>query len=563
MREATKEHYRNRRNGPAHLTRHSNELSASEARATVGRNDPCPCGSGKKLKYCCGRPGSDPGPEVLYIHPSKHGVDSDPWSGPLCRPYGLMPVGVVALVNLLRQHGISVRGLNFPLETMLSRGFSLKEWLAKQRAARVVMIDLHWYEHAYGALDTARACRKALPEAWTIIGGLTASAYAREILEHFAEVDFIIRGDAEKPLLELVQRLLHTSRRTSASLRFSEVPNLSYRVDGQVVENARGYCATSADLDRLDFVDINFLDHAQRYRVQQYVVPGPIEDLNPSTVGRGHFLCIARGCQHECAFCGGCRSAHEFLAGRKEVVACSPGKVAEDLARLQAQGITQASLSFDLVELGEAYWRDLFAKMGERGIKVGLYNELFQLAESSFVAEFAKHVNLPHSCLALSPLSGCERVRHLNGKRFNNKEFWRTLSLCKSWNLSMAIYFSMNLPGETEDTFEETLSLAQRIYDFYPHRLLKILCTSHTVDPCSPMSRYPEKYGVELSMTSFMDYYDYCRATRLPGPESRTELHRGFQLSRPQTRSLEAMANRWDTLAQGREANWLPIPPTW
>jgi preprotein translocase subunit SecA len=23
----------------------------------VGRNDPCPCGSGKKYKKCCGRPG--------------------------------------------------------------------------------------------------------------------------------------------------------------------------------------------------------------------------------------------------------------------------------------------------------------------------------------------------------------------------------------------------------------------------------------------------------------------------------------------------------------------------
>ena len=23
----------------------------------VGRNDPCPCGSGKKWKHCCGRPG--------------------------------------------------------------------------------------------------------------------------------------------------------------------------------------------------------------------------------------------------------------------------------------------------------------------------------------------------------------------------------------------------------------------------------------------------------------------------------------------------------------------------
>ena len=29
--------------------------AASPAKAKVGRNDPCPCGSGKKFKKCCGR----------------------------------------------------------------------------------------------------------------------------------------------------------------------------------------------------------------------------------------------------------------------------------------------------------------------------------------------------------------------------------------------------------------------------------------------------------------------------------------------------------------------------
>lgn len=35
-----------------------------EARGKVGRNDPCPCGSGKKAKNCCGT-------KVEY-HYSKH-----------------------------------------------------------------------------------------------------------------------------------------------------------------------------------------------------------------------------------------------------------------------------------------------------------------------------------------------------------------------------------------------------------------------------------------------------------------------------------------------------------
>ncbi|MBR5520729.1 MAG: SEC-C domain-containing protein, partial [Oscillospiraceae bacterium] len=29
----------------------------------IGRNDPCPCGSGKKYKHCHGRPGADPLPQ--------------------------------------------------------------------------------------------------------------------------------------------------------------------------------------------------------------------------------------------------------------------------------------------------------------------------------------------------------------------------------------------------------------------------------------------------------------------------------------------------------------------
>ena len=31
------------------------ELAAQKKSAKVGRNDPCPCGSGKKYKKCCGK----------------------------------------------------------------------------------------------------------------------------------------------------------------------------------------------------------------------------------------------------------------------------------------------------------------------------------------------------------------------------------------------------------------------------------------------------------------------------------------------------------------------------
>ncbi|HKS96870.1 MAG TPA: SEC-C metal-binding domain-containing protein [Terriglobia bacterium] len=35
--------------------RSANPIAASTMSAKIGRNDPCPCGSGRKYKYCCGR----------------------------------------------------------------------------------------------------------------------------------------------------------------------------------------------------------------------------------------------------------------------------------------------------------------------------------------------------------------------------------------------------------------------------------------------------------------------------------------------------------------------------
>ncbi len=55
--DAVEEHYRRK----AQVTREHRGDGESEGATTVrkgkkvGRNDPCPCGSGKKYKKCCGR----------------------------------------------------------------------------------------------------------------------------------------------------------------------------------------------------------------------------------------------------------------------------------------------------------------------------------------------------------------------------------------------------------------------------------------------------------------------------------------------------------------------------
>lgn len=515
-----------------------------------------------------GRPDSLSRPQgeaqVLYIHPAKQGVNFR-LDANMGRPYALMPVGVAGLVNLLRENGIPVRGVNYPLEKQINKKFSLETWLGSRQGVRVILIDLHWYEHSYGAIDIAQFCKKVMPWAWTVLGGLTASGFSRDILERFPEVDFIIRGDAEKPLLHLVQHLLSAGNRAAAQLRLSEIPNLSYRAENGIVENNQSYTATPDDLDALNFADIDFIEHHQEYYAHEYVVLDVDKTLKAFQTNpfKGRWITSARGCKYHCSYCGGGKDSHKMLASRMGLVTRSPRKLVAEMQRLEQLGVIQVSMSYDPAEAGESYWQELFSLMRSNGVKISIYNEFFQNPEPAFIDEFARSVDMTHSCVVLSPLSGNERVRRLNGKHFSNEALFDTLEYLSRYNIYLIIYFSLNLPGETEQTFQDTLNLAREIFEFYPPTSLRILNTIHTIDPFSPMNLFPDKFGIQSSMTSFMDFYNYCKDTQFSGPEARSELNRGFKLKDVDARSLERMADAWDRERQGREMSWVPVPSGW
>ena len=233
-------------------------------------------------------------PDVLYIHPAKHDVDSGFQDLGF---YFFVPVGVIGLVNLLRREGLRVRGINYPAELIRNRAFRLRPWLAAHKDAKLILVDLHWYMHSYGAISVARACKQVLPEARVVLGGITASLFAAEILRSFPEVDFVIRGDAEEPLLGLARQVC-----SGTGVPLSTIPNLTYRSNGKVVENELGYCATSDDLDGLNFVDLDFLVHASWYGRLQFEPTTLTQSMSEPV---GHWLCIGRGCRFDCSFCGG------------------------------------------------------------------------------------------------------------------------------------------------------------------------------------------------------------------------------------------------------------------
>jgi hypothetical protein len=181
--------------------------------------------------------------DILYVHPAKQEVDARFDKYRPCSPYPFIPVGIIGLVNLLRSEGWDLVGLNLPLELTLQSDFRFRRWLAGQSPAKMVLIDLHWYEHCFGAIEVAHAVKSIWPSTVTVIGGLTASNFAEEILLRHPEVDYAIRGDAEEPLRLLARHVF------GGDVELAAVSNLVRRTENnKVQQNSRSYFASPDDL---------------------------------------------------------------------------------------------------------------------------------------------------------------------------------------------------------------------------------------------------------------------------------------------------------------------------
>ena len=86
----------------------------------------------------------------------------------------------------------------------------------------------------------------------------------------------------------------------------------------------------------------------------------------------------------------------------------SANAVGADIEALHNRGIRQVALSLDPEIAGRSYWRTLFSELSRRQVRVGLYNEAFQLPSPGFVQAFAQTADLEHSQVALSLLSGTD-----------------------------------------------------------------------------------------------------------------------------------------------------------
>ena len=228
--------------------------------------------------------------DVLYIHPRTEMMVPE-----------ILPLSLPALINRL------------PVKCI---GRFYNEWTdAEIKRARIIIMDVHWYMGLTSALELAHRFKRINPEIKLIVGGLTASIFAAQLLRD-APIDYVICGDAEIPLSQLVSALLEESPVTN-------IPNLI----GRDFKSTAKYALTTVDVDENDFVDISFfpeykkriLDYHRIYETRAHV-----------TIPVYPNLVIFRGCPLACPVCSGSTELQPKLMGRNWILR-SADKVKADL----------------------------------------------------------------------------------------------------------------------------------------------------------------------------------------------------------------------------------------
>lgn len=428
--------------------------------------------------------------DFLFLHPATHYQigESD------LVTFITMPMGTLALADLLEREGYSTLVVNTGVEQMYDRGFRV-EGLLKRYSPRVVGIDLHWFVHSYDAIRLAHIAKEY--GSYTILGGFTATYFSEEVLKEFRCVDAVVQGDAEQPLVELMERLDRGD--------ISDVSNLLYRRGDSIRASKRRFIARERDLEALDYANFTLLHHYEHY-LRSITQSG---DLDPYPwklrLKRHAWLPIGRGCSVDCSYCGGGRKAHRLLTGRERPLYHPKEQVVETLTRFEELGVDSTYMDFDPYPERE-YYLELFEMVRREGVDISVQFALWSPSNEVFIREFSRAFNPLYSTLVLSPESGSEEVRYKNkGFHYTNHQLSKWLRMAEEEMVPVEIYFSTGLSWERTEDFRQTLKLAEMIVEEYP--VVSISCNPLVMEPGCPRFLEPSRYGVRLRFREFLDYY--------------------------------------------------------
>lgn len=195
-------------------------------------------------------------------------------------PMSGAPVGIACLAAFLRENGIEVSAIDAPI-----MGYDHVRTAKEVEQIDPLIVGVSCLtENRYSAIKTLKEIRERLPDKILVLGGIHPSFTDKLMLENYTFIDFIIRGEGEYTLLDLVKKV-------KGKKNTNKIDGISFIKNGEFIKNPnRDFIK---DLDRLPFPAYDL------FPMEKY--PNP-PDLKGDDI-RSCPVSTSRGCPMGCTFC--------------------------------------------------------------------------------------------------------------------------------------------------------------------------------------------------------------------------------------------------------------------
>ncbi|MCE1245897.1 MAG: cobalamin-dependent protein [Firmicutes bacterium] len=462
-------------------------------------------------------------PKILLIHTPKF-HDRFEASGDMMF-VNVVANGLFSVGGYLRLYGYDVRILHLGVEWIKAVSGGLSDsscggagvdtsgagldpcGFAQKFEPDLAGFSLQWHHQSYDVVESARKLKERFPDVPVVLGGLTAAYFAREIMENFDFIDFIIAGDGEVPMRMLADQLTG-----GAEPDFELIPGLYYRKDGVIIEPSCRYEMTQDVFEKLDYCCFDLMEDFEFYR-DSIGIPAiwlknmSIRDNREriEKMRKIFFPVAGKGCPHNCTWCGRER--------RRKMLSKSVTVVVDSIKRAIGQGMEFLYMTYDACPRTGDYYIELFREMKREGIDVPVYFESWGLPDEAFFRAFKE--SFSDGVIGLSPESACEKIRTMNGRpSISNEDLYKTLKITDELNIETDLFFCAGLPGENRQFFAETENMISYIQDNFKCVSL-VRAFALLMEPGAPWFENPGKFGIVSNIKDFMDFY------RMHSPEGK------------------------------------------
>jgi B12-binding domain/radical SAM domain protein len=398
--------------------------------------------------------------------------------------FEMYPLGFVSMVGYLEQNGYKARIINLAVKMLKDPRFDAEKFI-KKLDAKVFGFDLHWLPHAAGSLDLAEIVKKHHPDAPILLGGLSASYFHEEIIEHFPQIDYILRGDTtEKPLLDLMNHI-------SAGKEPEAVENLTWRTrDGRKRVNPMTFVPTEMDDLWIDYGQVMKL--VLRHMDLESMLPYESFMDYPFTA-----VLTCKGCAYNCITCGGSCSAFKNFFHRDGPAHKSAEKLVEEITIINEYFKAPIFLIGDLRQGGKKWAEDVLDGIKKSGVDNTITYELFDMVPDDWMNKLAGCTD--NWTLEISPESHDDRIRNIMGKPYTTVQMEDTIrnALDKGAE-KLDIYYMVGLSGQTSESALDSVAYTRHLYKEMGNNdkiFTFIAPMAPFLDPGSMIYENPRKYG--------------------------------------------------------------------